>query len=276
MIDEHEEHLAFVAVHCAVIPSLAGLILGMSAALPGLYGGVVVAGIVVKNSLTGLAADQFIRPHFVVGLRPQHHLAGHAFLVPYLGDSGAAILSHAIVLAQHIGIHSAARALPFGVPFQHLLLIFCGALAGLNLLFFNLGGLGLQFSLRRLDGFLTGLGIDHQFQNLVFVGANILFRELNLVHQRFVLLVGLHFERLVAVLGDLLLPVLDGALEGAPGRFVGLYSCLGFLQHGLGSRQPLLNRSHPLGKGGNFLFKTKNLAVGALQFDQVLYFWKHL
>ena len=63
-------------------------------------------------------------------------------------------------------------------------------------------------------------GIQHGLQNAIFRGADILLGKLDLVHQRLVLFVGLHFQRLVTVLGDFLLFGLNFVLEFTPRQFV--------------------------------------------------------
>ncbi len=54
------------------------------------------------------------------------------------------------------------------------------------------------------------------------MGTNLLLGKLDLVQESLVLFVGFDGERLVAILRDFLLLVLNSAFVLAPGRFVGL------------------------------------------------------
>src|SRR5579863_1826641 len=263
-----------------VIPGLAGLELGMSPAAlvdDRRIGWAVVARIVVENALAGIAGHHLgCSPDLIVGLRTQHHLASHTFLVAGFRNAGAPILGDAVVLPEQVRIHPSAGGIAFGVPLGQLLLVLGGALAGFGLFFFDLGHFRFQFGLGGLHVLLARFGVDHELENLVFVEADILFRKLDLVHQSFVLFVGLYFERLVAVLGDFLLLVLNGGFVLAARGIDSLDGVLGILQSFPGSSQLLLYGSHTPGQGGDFVLQTKDLPVGILQRNQVLYVWKHL
>jgi len=84
------------------------------------------------------------------------------------------------------------------------------------------------------------------------------------MQEGFVLLVGFYRQRLVAILGDFALLVLNGAFVLSLGRFVGLNSCLRPLQAGFGSGKFFFNRSHPFGQRGDFLIQAENFAVRLL------------
>ena len=150
-------------------------------------------------------------------------------------------------MAQQIGINSGPRFFAFCVPFCELLFIFRGAFASLGLLFFDLRHLRFQFQFGGLDTLLPSIGSNHQLKNLVLIGAYVLLGELDLMHQCPVLLVGFHFERLVAILRNLLLHVLDSGFVLSAVGFIGLDGDLGVFQNRFGSRQLLFNCRHPFG-----------------------------
>ena len=168
-------------------------------------------GIEVQNALAGFADHDLPAAHFVISLRTQHDLASHAFLITHFGQPGAAKFRNAFVLAQQVFVHSGAGLVALGVPFRQQFFVFGGALAGSGLFFLDLRHLGFQFQFGGLHVLVAGVGVEHQLQNLVFVGLDVLLGELDFVQQRLVLFVGFYGKRLVAILGDFALQVLNGA-----------------------------------------------------------------
>src|SRR5205807_5586287 len=99
---------------------------------------------------------------------------------------------------------------------------FGGSQPRLFLFLFDLGGFFFELVLRGFHFLVAGVGIDHQFEDLVLVGRDFLFGELDLVQQGFVLLVGFYVERLVAVLGDFAAELGNVGVVLAAGGFIGL------------------------------------------------------
>src|ERR1700680_3432183 len=120
-------------------------------------------------------------------------------------------------MTEQIVIHAGADLIAFGSPFREKLFVFGGTPAGFFFFFFDLGGFGLELNLRGLHFLVARVGIDHQLENLVFVGGNFLFGELDLVEQRLVLVVGFYVERLVAIFGNFAAHVGDGGFVLAAG-----------------------------------------------------------
>src|ERR1700730_17171982 len=133
-------------------------------------------------------------------------------------------------MTEQIVVDPAADLITFRAPLRQKLFVFGGAPAGFFFFFFDLGGFGLELNLRGLHFLVARVGIDHQLENLVFVGGNFLFRELDFVEQRLVLVVGLDVQRLVAVFGNLTPQVGNGGFVLAAGGFVGLDRGLSVLQ----------------------------------------------
>ena len=151
-----------------------------------------VGGIEIQNALAGFALNHFLAgAHVVVGLRPQHHLAGHAFLIAHFGEAGAAELHDALVVAECVWADAGAQLVALGVPFRQQFLVFHGALAGLLFFSFDFGGFRFEFGLGGLDVLFAQLGVDHQVEDFVLVGANFLLGELDLLHERLVLVIRL-------------------------------------------------------------------------------------
>ena len=206
---------------------------------------------------------------------PQHDAACHTLLIADLGDAAAAKLRHALVMAQQVFVDAAANLVALGAPFSQKLFVLGGKLAGFLFFLFDLGGLGFQLGLRGLHFLVAGVGVDHQLENLVFVGGDFFFRELDLVQQRFVLIVGFDVERLVAVLGNFAAEIADGGVVLAAGGFVGFDGGLGLLQLSLCARQLLLDYGNALGEFGDFVLQAADFLVGLLQFQQIFYVRKH-
>jgi hypothetical protein len=93
-------------------------------------------------------------------------------------------------VAEEVGIDSGTHLLALGALTSEKLLVFGGALPGVFFFFFDLGGFGFELGLCGFDFFVAGVGVDHQLENLVFVGGDLFLGELNFVEQRFVLVVG--------------------------------------------------------------------------------------
>ena len=267
-VEINQKYFPMVLEAGPVIPGLAGFKLRVGPPPPCGHDWVchlVIRRVVVKNPLAGLADHNLSsRAHFIVCLRPQHDLARQALVIAGLGKARPAMLRDPIILRQQIGIHAGSCLFAFGVPLGQLLFVFRSPLPGLDLFLFDLCRLRFQLHLGRLYILLADLAIDHQLQDLVFVGANVLLCELDLVQQSFVLFVGLDGERLVAVLGDFLLLVLNRALVFTAGRFVGLDSSLGFFQDRSGSSQPFLNGGDALGQRGDFFLQTQDFPISLL------------
>src|SRR5580658_2692739 len=122
----------------------------------------LVRGIKVENALAGIANHGLLAgADVVIGLRPQHNLTGHAFVVEHLGDTAAAKLGNTLIVPQEILIDAGPHLIPFGAPLGKLLLVLGSALAGFNLLFFDFGGFGFQFSLGSFYFFVARVRVDH-------------------------------------------------------------------------------------------------------------------
>ena len=88
----------------------------------------------IENALAGVADNGlFAGANFVIGLRTQHDLAGHAFVIANFGDAAAAELRDALVVAQQVFADAGAELVALGSPFGQQLFVFGGALAGLLL-----------------------------------------------------------------------------------------------------------------------------------------------
>ena len=132
-----------------------------------------------------------------------------------------------------------------------------------------------QLGLRGFDFFVARVGVDHHLENLVFVAGNFLFSELDLVQKRFVLVVGLDVERLIAIFGDFAAEVGDCGVVLAAGGFVGLDGGLRLFQLRFGACQLLLDDGNTLGKFGDLILQTADFFIRVLQFQQVFYIRKH-
>ena len=235
-----------------------------------------VGGIEVQDALAGIADHGLLSgAHIVVGLRPQHDLACHAFVIAHLGDAAAAKFGNSLVVTEEILIHAGPHLIALGAPLGELLFVLRGPLAGFNLFFLNLGGFRLQFGLGGFHFFVARVRIHHQLKDLVFGGGDLFFRKLNLVQQRLVLFVGFYVERLVAVLGNLAAKVGDCSFVFAARGFVGFDGGLGFFQLGLGVGQLVFDGGDAFGKFGDFILQAADFLVRFLQAQQVFYFWKH-
>src|SRR5579871_3354727 len=136
----------------------------------------------VQDPLAGVTDDSLVSgTHLVIGLRAEHHPAGHAFLVANFGDPAASKLRDALEMAQQVFANAGAETIAFGSPLSEKLFILGGALAGLFLFFLDLGGFGLKRGLRSLDFLVARVSIHHQFEDFVLIGGNFLLRELDLV-----------------------------------------------------------------------------------------------
>ncbi len=173
------------------------------------------------------------------------------------------------------GLTAPRSFVAFTVPLGEQLFVFGGALAGVVFFFLDLSGFGLQFDLGGFDVLVARLGIDHQVENLVLVGADFLLGELDLVHQGLVLVVGFHGQRLVAELRNLALQVLDGGFVLLAGSFVGLGGGFGLFQLGLGRCQLVFDYGDALGQRSHLFLQAQDFLVGNLQFHQVLDVLQH-
>src|SRR5580700_10447429 len=215
-----------------------------------------VGGIEVEDALAGIADHRLLAgAHFVVGLWPKHDLASHALVIADLGDAAAAKFRHPFVVMQEILIHAGPHLIALGAPLLELAFVHGSALAGFNLLLFDLGGFRRQFRLGGFHFLVARVSIDHQTQDLVFGGGDLGFGKLNLVQQRLVLLVGFYVERLVAVFGNLAAGVGNRSFILAARRFVGFDGGLCFVQSGLGASQLVLNHSDAFGEFGDFILQ---------------------
>src|SRR5207245_11667472 len=124
----------------------------------------------------------------------QAELGSHIHLIAIVSDAAAAIFGNTIVVLEQVSTYSRPRFFTLGVPFGKLLFVLYSALAGGGLLFFDFSGFFFQFQLGGFYIFFASFGADHQLQNLVFIGADVTLVELNLVQQRFILLVGFYCE----------------------------------------------------------------------------------
>src|SRR4051812_17112002 len=225
----------------------------------------LVRGIVIENARAGVAGvDVAAHLHLVIFLGAKHHIAGGAFLVARLGDCRATGADDAIVMREHAFRHRTAQIFALRVPLGEGLLVFSGESFSFRLFAFNVGGVSFERGFGGFDGFFLRFGAFHQLEDLVFGGADILLGEGDLMHQRFVLLVGLDVERLRFVLGDLFLMRLDVGLEISAGGLVALNGVFGVFDCGFGSGQLGLDLGDALGKGRNLLSQTGDLGVNIL------------
>ncbi len=180
-----------------------------------------------------------------------------------------------LVAAQGVGIDAGAQPVALGVPFGEQCFVFGGALAGLLFFFLDLGSLSLENGLGGFHVLVARLGIHHHLEDLVLVGADLLLSELDLVHQRFVLVVGLDGQRLVAELGDLALQVEDVGFVLLAGGLVGFGGGLGFLEFGPGGGQLFFNRGHAFGQCRNLFPQAQDFLVRNLQLLEVFEVLQH-
>src|SRR5690349_22341407 len=101
-VDEAEEHFAMLAVFSAVIPRLYGVEFGVCPvpARAGNWRGsrLFVRRVVIQDSLAGIALHYLAGAYFIEGLRAQHDLAAHTFLVASLGDPAAPVSGNAVIM----------------------------------------------------------------------------------------------------------------------------------------------------------------------------------
>ena len=233
-------------------------------------------GIVIVNSLARFADHYLLAvAHFVVGLRTQHHLAAHAFVVAGFRQPGAAELRHPLIMAKNIFGNPMAQAVALGVPLGQLLLIFGGNFSRFFFFFFDLGRLRLELRLRRFDVLFARLDVDHHFQDAVLVKAYLLLRKLDLAQNGFVLFVGFYVQGLVAILGDLALQVFDVGFELLAVGFVALGRGPRLFQVRLGPSQLLLDHRHAFRQRGHFVPQSADLFIRDLQFQQFVDIRKH-
>jgi len=133
-------------------------------------------------------------------------------VIPNFGDAAAAKLCHPFIVPQQVFVHAGAHLVALAAPFGELLFILGRTFAGFLFFLFDLGRFCYQFRLCRLYLLIAGVGIHHQLENFIFGGGDFFFRELDLVQQSFVLLVGFNVKRLIAILGNLSPEVGDGSV----------------------------------------------------------------
>src|SRR5437879_9982312 len=179
-----------------------------------------VRRIVIKDSLAGVALHYLAGAYFIEGLRAQHDLAAHTLLIASLSDAASSIFGNTIVVLEQVSTYSRPRFFTLGVPLSELLFVLYSALARGHFLFFDFSGFFFQFQFSGFYIFFASFGADHQLQNLVFIGADVTLGELNLVQQRFILLVGFYFERMVETFVVVPMQILDGNFVLATGGFV--------------------------------------------------------
>src|SRR5208283_2355171 len=264
---------------CPVVPGLGRVDLGMmafGARGRGLYVGHFLGGIEIENALAGIANDGLLAgADFVVSLGPEHDAARHTLLIANFGEATAAKFGDALVMAEQVFVDAGANLIALGAPLGQQLFVLGGALAGFLFFLFDFGVFGFQFGLRGLDFLVARVGVDHQLENLVLVGGNFFFRELDLVQQRFVLVVGLDVEGLIAIFGDFAAEVGDRGFVLAAGGLVGLDGGLGLLHLRLRACQFLLDDGDALGKFRDLVLQTADLFVRVLQFQQIFDVRKH-
>ena len=198
-------------------------------------------------------------------LGAQPDLAAHAFLVDDFGQTGSAELHDALVVAEEIFGDAGAQAVAPGIPLGELRLIFGGDATGIFLLFFDLGSFGLQLGFGGFHILVARLDVDHDLEDAIFVNADFLFGELDLMEERFVLIVGLDVEGLVAVLGDFALEILDGRFELLFIGFVGFGGGASLFQVGLGAGELLLDGCDTFGEFGDLLLQLADLLIRSLE-----------
>src|SRR5437588_5870645 len=196
-------------------------------------------------------------------------------MIADLGDTGATELRYAFIVTKQVRIDSLAHLIAFAAPFSQQLFVFRGTLAGLLFFLLDFRGFGFQLGMGSLDFFFTGVGVEHQLKNLVFIACDFLLGELDFVQQSLVLFVGFDGERLVAVLGNLAAKVGDCGVVFAAGGFVCLCVGLGSIQLSLGAGQFQFNGSNAFGEFGNLVLEAADFLVRFLQPQQVFVFRKH-
>ena len=102
-------------------------------------------------------------------------------MIEYLGDAAAAKFGNALIVPQEIFIHAGPHLITLRAPLSELLLVFRCALAGFNLLFFDLGGLRFQLRLGGLHFLVARVRIHHQLKNLVLGRGDFFLRKLDFV-----------------------------------------------------------------------------------------------
>src|SRR4029077_15975029 len=94
-VDEDHEYFSMISIFASVVPGLVCIRFRSRATSTGRRMGLLrtfACRIEVQNSLAGLANHHLSTAHFVEGLRPQHDLAAHAFLVPHFSQARPAKL----------------------------------------------------------------------------------------------------------------------------------------------------------------------------------------
>src|SRR5208282_1443855 len=158
----------------------------------------------------------------------------HLVLV-YGGQRRVAKLKHAIVVTERVLLDVGAKLLAQGVELGQLFFVFRSLLSRVLFLLLVRNRVGFQRRLGLLQLFLARVGSNHDLEDLVFALADFGLGLLDLAQERLVLLVGFDGERLVAILADLLLLVLDFGFVLAAGGVVRLDCGLNTFDSGFGA-----------------------------------------
>src|SRR5215469_165033 len=100
-VDKTQENLTIAAVLRMVVPGLRGVEFGtgaMTTRSRNRRGRFFVRRIVKQDSLAGITLHYLPGADFVEGLRTQHDLAAHTFLIAGLSNAGATVFGNAIVM----------------------------------------------------------------------------------------------------------------------------------------------------------------------------------
>jgi hypothetical protein len=188
-------------------------------------------------------------------------------VVAGLGQSRPPQLQNPVVMAQYIARNRAPQLIALLRQTGKLGFVLRRPPPRFRFFLLDFSRLFLQFDFRCLQSLLVFLDVQHAFQDLVLDDADFLLGKADLMHQGLVLIVGLDLERLVAVLGNLLLQRLNINFQLAAVGLVSLDSGPGALDLRLGIGQLGFDFAYTAGQGGDFVLQALNLPVGLLELD---------
>jgi len=173
---------------------------------------------------------------------------------------------------QQVFVHAGAHLVALAAPFGELLFILGRTFAGFLFSFSISAASAISSACAALLAY-RGRRIHHQLENFIFGGGDFFFRELDLVQQSFVLLVGFNVKRLIAILGNLSRRSAM-AVSYLRRRLHPLDGGLSFFQLQLVSAS-LCSMARLVWEVRRFRPAGGDCLIRLLQVQQVFYFWKH-
>src|SRR5260370_12110949 len=153
----------------------------------------------------------------------------------------------------------------FCLPLRQRLFVLFAAGADFGFFFFNQRALCVEFRVGRLQVLFVRFRLEHGDQDFFFVVANLFLGKFNFVQKRLVLFVGFYVQRLLAVLGDLLLQRLYLRFEAAFGGVVLLDFAFFLFDLAFGAGQLGFYISYAARQGGNLVSKALDFPINLLQ-----------